>query len=131
MIARPRLASLALLLVLAGLASSCSYLRDEEPWTATVEYRQDAAGNLIVTPLVIQADASYGLVQVVNETEVRRGFSVFDLAVFEEIPPGLTINVEVDEARDGQTYTWTDHLNPGAFDGQLVVVYLEEEFRGR
>lgn len=129
---RKRVGAAALLLALTVAGSACGYLRDKEPWTATVQYRVGDDGGLLVEPLVINADSNHGRVQVVNDTAVRRGFSIPLLAVFEEIPPGISINVEVREAKDGETYPWGDHLNKEeGWEGRLVVVYLEEEFRDR
>ena len=131
MIRRSKLAVMAGALALLALTSSCSYLRDAEPWDQTVQYRVDSIGNFIVEPLVIQGDLNYGLVHVVNDTGEKRGFAIRELAVFEEIPAGLTVTVQVDEAKDGETYVWEDHLNPGLFEGKLVIEYVDPEFRDR
>ena len=122
-----------LLLALALVSTSCEYLKDKEPWTATVQYRVDDAGFFVVEPLIIEADSNQGLVQVVNDSPVRRGFAIPDLGVFEEIPSGLTINVRVTEAKDGEEYDWLDHLHKeeAEFVGKLIVKYLEDEFRNR
>lgn len=117
---------------MAAVVSSCGYLRDKEPWDQTVQYRTDPLGGLIVEPLQIRGDANYGIVNVVNDTGEDRGFAIRDLAVFERIPAGLTVAVEVDEAQDGMTYTFEDHVAPDAtWRGQLVIEYVEDEFRDR
>lgn len=133
MTSRRHLGLFALVLVMAGVISSCGYLRDKEPWDQTLQYRRDAAtGALVVEPLVLQGDLNYGIVLVVNDTAERRGFAIRDLAVFEEIPAGLSVPVEVDEAQDGKTYTFEDHVAPDAqWEGKLVIEYVDEEFRDR
>jgi hypothetical protein len=122
------LAACALFALLPAL-SSCSYLKDKEPWTATVIYTETGDGSYTASPLVIEADSNAGLIQVVNETNQRHGFAVRELAVFEEIPAGLTIQVELLEAKDDHTYVYEDQLDPNAFKGEIRVNYLSEEFR--
>jgi len=134
MSARKTIGICALLFSLVA-ATSCGYLRDKEPWDQTVRYFVEGSF-LQVQPLVIQGDANFGIVNVVNDTPIKRGFAIRELSIFEEIPAGLTIPVNVDEARDGVTYTWTDHVNPkedgtDPFEGKLIVEYVEEEFRDR
>jgi hypothetical protein len=132
MTSRSRFGLLALVLVLAGFISSCGYLRDKEPWDQTLQYRRDSSGVLIIEPLVLHGDTNYGVVHVVNDTAERRGFAIRDLAVFEEIPAGLTVTVEVDEAQDDETYSFEDHVADDAeWQGQLVIDYVAEEFRNR
>lgn len=132
---RRTIAGVAALLALA-LLPSCSYLRDKEPWTVTVIYTIAADGRLVANTgevnedglAVIRADANHGRVQVVNQTPTKFGFAVRELAVFEEVPPDYTMNVDVDEAKDGESYLFEDHINDQVL-GVIVVKYLSDEFR--
>lgn len=126
---RPRLILLSALLAALTIAgTACDALRDSEPFTMTVVYLQQADGTVKVT-VSGNADNSFGQVQVDNQTDLKRGFAIDDLAVYEEIPAREVRTVEVDEARDGRTYAFYDHKNPGTVRGEMVVVYRAEEFR--
>ena len=125
---RTRLSALAAVAVLL-ITPACSYLRDAEPWTATVFYTNGLDGRLAVEPLVVEADANYGIIQVVNETSDAHGFAVRELAVFETVPAGITIPVTVDEAEDDTTYIFECQLHDNEYRGEIRVNYLSEEFR--
>jgi hypothetical protein len=120
--------SIALLaLTIAG--TGCDALRDSEPFTITVTYVQGPDGTITLEPAEIIADNSWGQVQVDNQTDARRGFAIDDLAVYEEIPARDVRTIQVDEAKDGRTYAFYDHKNPGEVEGEIKVRYRAEEFR--
>jgi len=119
----------ALIAAIAIAAPACTALKDPEPWTQTVEYADAADGSVRVTPLNFQADSSFGLVQVVNDSSVKRGFAIDALAVFETIPPGLSKTVSVPEAKNHHTYVFYDQLHPHAFRGTIRVVFKSEQAR--
>lgn len=119
-------------LVLSGVAlvaPACSALRDSQPFTVTVSYDRSPGGGAIVTPLKFDADNAFGEVQVVNNTDEKRGFAIDDLAVFETIPAGQSKLVSIQEAKNNRTYTFYDQLHPKDFEGQMVVKYVAEEER--
>jgi len=125
------------LLGLAALLTGCDALRDSEPFVATVTYQQQEDGSILIEPETIEADNSYGQIQVDNQTDCRRGFAVDDLAVYEEIPARQVKTVGVDEAKDGRTYTFYDHCDvidcgceeKSGITGKISVEYRPEEFR--
>ena len=118
------------LFVLLGLlASSCGFLRDAQPFTATVAYNPGDGGTVVVSPPSFDADAAFGEVQVVNNTDIERGFAIDDLAVYETIPAGHSKLVILQEAKDGRTYEFYDHLHPDAVRGTMVVKFVAEDER--
>jgi hypothetical protein len=128
---RARRITAGLMIVLLGTSlSGCAALRDAEPFTKTVIYDEDpATGRLTVEPLNFDADWSYGEIQVLNRTEEEHGFAIRELAVFEKIPKGLQRTVNINEARDGRTYTFECHLHPNEFFGRITVNYKDVDER--
>jgi hypothetical protein len=123
--------TLSLFLAVVPLLASCDYLKDPEPWVATVFYQEGADGRLAFNPETIEANFRNGIVNVVNETQVERGFAVREAAVFELIPAGQSKNVEVTELKDDTVYVFEDHQceELGCPKGQIVVNFVSEEFR--
>ena len=117
------------------LSSSCSALKDEEPWDQTLKYDDHSGqGPLTIEPMkdgvpTLLGDAAFGQVQIVNNTVVERGFAIDELAVFEKIPAEQTRLVIVTEAKNHHTYTWYDQLHPNEIRGKLVVEYRSKELR--
>lgn len=124
-----RILAPTLLIVLGLLASGCSFLRDAQPFTATVSYNPGTGAAVAVSPESFEADSGFGEVQVVNNTDVERGFAIDDLAVYETIPAGHSKLVILQEAKDGRTYKFYDHLHPGEVLGRMVVKYVAEDER--
>jgi len=119
------------ILAVAALGSSCSALKDAEPWTQTLTYNDDGGRSPVaITPKVLQGDAADGVIQIVNNTVVERGFAIDELAVYETIPSGQTKNVDVREAKNHRTYTFYDHKHPGEIKGTIVVLYKSAAERG-
>lgn len=122
---------LGVLLAAACLVtSSCAFLRDpQEPWQASVHYQLRGPGAVSV-PDRIQVDGSFGYIELTNETFVRRGFAIDELAVYEQVRPDSGTRVTVDEAEDGKTYRFYDHLHPeDGPRGTIVVRYVDEDAR--
>lgn len=115
-------------LALALVASSCGALKDPEPWTTTVTYT-GAIGRLVADPNDIPggvADAAFGLIQVVNQTNDVHGFAIDDLGVYETIPKGKTALVSVPELRNHRTYTYYCQLHKGEINGSIHVEFVAE-----
>lgn len=117
-----------LIAVFALLMASCSALKDaREPWEADLRY-EDVSGAAVAEPATLRADGPFGRVQVSNFTQVKRGFAIEELAIYEQILPDRTLRVVVDEARDGKTYAFYDHLHPkDGPRGKLVVRFVKPE----
>jgi len=126
-----RLSALGLVLALVPTLASCDYLKDPEPWVATVFYQEGPDGRLVFSPTTIEADFRNGIITVVNETEIERGFAVREAAVFDKIPAGQSKNIEVTELKDDTTYVFEDHdcEDAGCPNGQIIVDFVSEEFR--
>lgn len=124
-----------LALALVCLSSACSALKDQEPWTQTLKYDDHSGeGPLTITPTkdgvpTLEGDASFGEVQVVNNTIKERGFAIDELAVYEKIPAGQTRVVAVNDAKNHRTYRWYDLVNPNEIKGRLVVEFRAKELR--
>ena len=128
---RARRITAAILALTVGLSlTGCASLRDQEPFSKTIVYDDDpVTGRIIIEPLEFEADWSYGQIQVVNRTQEKHGFAIRELAVFEEIPRGLQRTVNIDEARDGKTYTFECQLHDGEFFGKMIVRFKSEDER--
>ena len=125
-----------LVLALGLVASSCSMLRDTQPFTQTIAYDdQQGSGPVTIEPQQLEGDAAFGLIQVVNDATEEHGFSIDELAVFEKIPAGQSKTITVQEARDGRTYLFycqihdKDAESAKEFRGELVIRYKAEEER--
>ncbi|MFA5891276.1 MAG: cupredoxin domain-containing protein [Actinomycetota bacterium] len=116
----------ALFVALGLVVSACGFLKDAPPFTATISYNSGVGGAVVVSPATFEADAAFGEVQVVNNTDVKRGFAIDDLAVYETIASGHSKLVVIQEAKDGKTYEFYDQLHPGAIKGLMVVKYVAE-----
>ncbi|HEX9775167.1 MAG TPA: hypothetical protein VGB83_06275 [Actinomycetota bacterium] len=122
----------ATVLALAATLGSCDYLKDAEPFTATVFIALGPDGRVQVTPSEIRGDWRVGEITVVNDTNDKHGFAIRELAVFEEIPAGLTRVVRVTDVKDDTTYVIDDHLHDESgpeWQVKLVVDFKSEEFR--
>lgn len=115
---------------LALLGSSCSVLRDAEPFTQTLSLDLDQNDDLVVTPSEFTVDGRFGRVEVINNTETKRNFDIDELAVFEGIVAGKSKVVAIEDAEDNKTYRFYDHEDPdGDLTGKMIVRYRTEDER--
>jgi hypothetical protein len=116
---------MAAILAATGMFSSCSALKDPDPFVKDVTITEGVGGSVTIQPLVIEGDTSFGEISVHNETNKKHGFAIFELAVFEEIPAGKSRVVGIAEIKNHTDYKFFCHLHRQKISGQTV-----DEFSG-
>jgi hypothetical protein len=121
----------AITVLLALSVSGCGLFTVKEPyerWSETVSYvdNDDGAG-VVAQPARIEVHGPRGEIRVDNSTRTERGFKIADLGIAARIDHNAFRRIQITGVQDGETYRFTDDLNPGGPRGVIVVDYVRQD----
>jgi endonuclease YncB( thermonuclease family) len=126
-VGRVRVAALAMVVGLS--AWSCGWFTIKEPyerWTATISYLADG-DTIVAEPTRIEVHGPRGELRINNSTRQERGFKIADLGIAERIDHNRSRRLTIAGVQDGETYRFTDDLNPRGPAGVIVVDYVRQD----